>query len=102
MNDLPQSLSTIAVWLSSGVAGVILSLMLERWPVFRKWKSPLKKGVTASIFVLLPLLAQAFSWALSVLDPTIVALVNKLFVVAMSGLAMYSAGQFAHESDPAA
>ncbi len=98
----PTDLSSFVVWLGTvGAGGVIVALLLERIPQFKNWKSPIKSYAVLALFVALPFLAAAGQWALTALDPIILARVQWVVGTALTGLLAWGVSQYSHASDPA-
>ena len=104
MPDLPfpTDLAQFAVWLgSAGAGGIILSLLLERWPAFKNWQSPAKGYCVMGLFVALPFVGEAGEWAIRNIDPAVLAQVQAALGKILLALGAWTASQFAHAKDPA-
>lgn len=101
MFTFPTDLQSFIVWLgTTGAGGVIVAMLLERIPAFRNWKSPAKGHTVMALFVALPFLSAGGQWALSRLDPAILANVQWALGSALTGLLAWGASQYGHKSDP--
>lgn len=96
----PTELTQFALWLiSGGATGVIVSLLLERIPQFKNWKSPLKTTVTLGLFMAIPFFGKVVLWAITTLDPATLKTIQDTLTLAFSGLVAWGASQFAHGYD---
>lgn len=101
MFTFPTDLQSFIVWLgTTGAGGVIVSMLLERIPAFRDWRSPVKGYVVMALFIALPFLSSAGQLALARLDPAILANVQWALGSALTGLLAWGASQYGHRSDP--
>ena len=101
MFTFPTDIQEFLIWLgTTGAGGVIVAMLLERVPKFRDWKSPLKGYAVMALFVALPFLSAAGQWALTALDPAVLARVQWAVGSALTGLLAWGASQYGHKSDP--
>ena len=101
MFTFPTDLQGFVVWLgTAGAGGVIVAMLLERVAAFRNWKSPFKGYAVMLLFVLLPFASNVAQWALTSLDPAVLAKVQQVLGLALTGLLAWGASQYGHQSDP--
>ncbi len=96
----PTEISQFIIWMASGGAtGILASLLFERWPVFRNWKHPLKKLVTLVFFIAVPFLGKLGLWAVQVIDPAVLKVIQDILATAFIGLVAWGSSLFAHAYD---
>lgn len=97
----PTDITQFLAWLGTSAAGgVIVSLLLERIPAFRDWKSEWKGRVIMALFVALPVVSAALLPLVQSIDPAVLAEVQKWLGLALGGLVAWGASQYAHDADP--
>lgn len=82
------------------VAGVIVSLGLERISWFKNWQSPHKGLVVIALFIVLPIFFDFAASMLARLDEQTVAVIQHYLLLALSGLIAWGSSQYSHAKDP--
>jgi hypothetical protein len=101
----PVTIDAFVVWLASaGAAGVLVSMLLERFEPFQKLGEKQKHYSVLVLFALLPLVSLALQVALGLYDKPLPATAQEWvkFVLSLliQGLTAWASSQWAHAKDP--
>lgn len=104
MFPFPLTPNEFVVWLGGATAaGVIFSVLLERFLFFQKLDAKVKCYVVLALFVLLPLVAMVIQFYLGLYDKplptTPYGWVTLILALLIQGLMSWSASQLAHPID---
>lgn len=101
----PVTVEEFVVWLASaGAAGVLVSMLLERFAPFQKLSETAKHYSVLGLFALLPLVSLALQVTLGLYAKPLPAnsqeWVKFVLSLLLQGLTAWASSQYAHAKDP--
>ena len=101
----PVTVNEFVVWLASaGAAGVLVSMLLERFSLFQKLSGTAKHYSVLALFALLPIVSLVLQVALGLYEKPLPVTpqewVKFVLELIVQGLTAWASSQWAHAKDP--